>query len=266
MRLCVDKINYSLFGIPWNKSAKVAVFGVAYDSSSELAKGSMAFPASVRLASYGVEWDYGFDASDFGDILPPHEADKMNEEVKEFLNDLWARGFRKFFAMGGNHSITIPIVEFLAEKGLKKYVHFDAHADFRSEWTGTKNSFACVLKRVRDVVSDVSLIGVRSVADEEKDVYDQVHVLSGNDFSIDEAKKTVNAADYVSVDMDVFPIAQVTNPEPANGLDFGKFLQTLSGKKIGFDITEGVPQKLYGDFVGTQGALIARRALKLLKQ
>jgi agmatinase len=261
----VDKINYSLFGIPWkDATAKVAVFGVAYDSSSELTKGALAFPAATRLASYGVEWDHNFDATDFGDLLPPHEVEKMSSGVKEFLDDLWHKGFRKFFVMGGNHSITIPVAEFLAEKGLKKYVHFDAHADFRDEWTDTKKSFACVLRRVREVVSDVSLIGVRSVAEEEKDVYDKVHVLEGKDFSVEKAKKMVEAADYISVDMDVFPISEVTNPEPAHGVPFGSFLETLSGKKMGFDIVEGVPQKIYSDFVGTKGALIARQALRLL--
>ncbi|MBR9680643.1 MAG: hypothetical protein GOU98_02345 [Candidatus Altiarchaeota archaeon] len=260
----MDKINYSLFGMPWKTKAKVAVFGVAYDANSELAKGSLAFPAAIRLSSYGVEWDQSFDASDFGDILPPHEVDKMHEGVKEFLDDLWGDGFRKFFVMGGNHSVTIPIVEFLAEKGLKKYVHFDAHADFRDEFLETKKSFACVLKRVSEVVSDVSLIGVRSVADEEKDVYDKVEIIKGENFEVNNAKKLVEKADYVSVDMDVFPISQVTNPEPAHGLEFGKFLETLHGKKMGFDVVEGVPEKLYGDFVGTQGALIARRALTLL--
>jgi agmatinase len=260
----VDKIGYSLFGLPWNAQKKVAVLGIAYDSTSELAKGAINFPASVRLASYGTEWDEEFDASDLGDILPSVSPEKMVEETKEFLDGLWGKGFRKFFVMGGNHSVTIPVVEFLAEKGLRNYVQFDAHADFRQEWSGTKFSFACTLKRAGEVAK-CSLIGVRSVAEEEKDVFDKVEVLTGKDFDLAKAKKIVGKADYVSIDMDVFDIPFVTNPEPVYALRLEQVLESLNGKKMGIDIVEGVPQKLFGDYVGAMGAGIARKALSLLR-
>jgi agmatinase len=247
----VDTISYSLFGLPWNAQKKTAVLGVAYDSTSELAKGAMGFPASVRLASYGTEWDEDFDVADLGDILPSVSPEKMVEETKEFLDGLWGKGFRKFFIMGGNHSITI-------------HVQFDAHADFRQEWSGTKFSFACTLRRASEVAK-CSLIGVRSVAEEEKDVFDKVEVLNGKDFDIARARKIVGKADYVSVDMDVFDIPFVTNPEPVYALRLEQVLESLNGKKMGIDIVEGVPQKIFGDYVGAMGAGIARKALSLLR-
>ena len=258
------EISYSLFGMPWKKKAGTAVFGVAYDATSELLKGAMAFPAAIRLASYGIEWP-ACDASDFGDILPSVPPKLMVREVREFMDDLWAGGFRKFLVLGGNHSVTVPVVQFLAEKGLKRYVQFDAHADFRDEWMGTPYSFACTLRRVSEV-ADVSLIGVRSVAGEEEEAFKTVNKVTGEEAHRrkQETAKLVREADYVSIDMDVFDIRQVTNPQPENALDLAFVLDSLSGPKMGVDMVEGIPEKLYGDYVGTVGATLARKALQII--
>lgn len=260
----VDKIKYSLFGIPWEGESKTAVLGVIYDATSELKKGSASFPAAIRLASYGIEWDENFDAIDCADILPQTNPEKMFEGVKNYLADLWQEGFRHFLVLGGNHSITIPVVQFLSENKLKRYVQFDAHADFRNEFLGSKNNFACSLRRASEV-AECSLIGVRSIAEEEKDIFDKVEVIMGKDFDLNKAKKIVERADYVSIDMDVFDIPWVTNPEPSYGLRLEQVLGSLSGKKIGCDIVEGVPEKIFGDRVGSMGAILARGALGLLK-
>jgi len=236
----------------------VAVFGVAYDATSELAKGTLAFPAAIRLASYGLEWT-SLDASDFADLLPPTSPELMVKGVKDFLEGLWSRGFRHFFVMGGNHSITVPVVEFLAGHGLRRYVQFDAHTDFRDEFLGSKYSFACTLKRVSEV-ADVALVGVRSGEVEGMKVISGAEALMRKK----EVARLVRKADYVSVDMDVFNIPQVTNPEPHHALTLDYLLDVLRGKKMGVDVVEGVPQRLYGDLAGTYGAIIARKAILLM--
>jgi arginase family enzyme len=258
----MNTINYSLFAVPWKQKARVAVFGVAYDATSELAKGTLAFPAAIRLASYGLE-QAQLDASDFADILPPTSPELMVAGVKDFMDDLWSQGFRHFFVMGGNHSITAPVVEFLAEHGLKRYVQFDAHTDFCDEFLGSKYNFACTLKRVSEVV-DAAVVGVRNIEIDER--FDGVEVIEGKDALRRKAEvaRLVRKADYVSVDMDVFNIAQVTNPEPHNAITLDYLLDVLKGKKVGVDVVEGVPNKLYGDLVGTYGAIIARKAIQLM--
>ena len=262
------RIDYSLFNIPWKRRASVAVFGVAYDSTSSLNKGSVAFPASVRLASHGIEWDIDFDASDFGDLLPRTPPDIMLKDVEEFMDELWSMGFRRFFVMGGNHSITIPVVRFLSEKGLKNYVQFDAHADFRQEFTGTEYSYACTLRRVSEFVKDVSLIGVRSIAEEEREVLDSVRVIEGKDLchKKEEVRNIVKNADYVSIDMDALRGASTSNPEPHWQIELGFLLESLDGPKTAVDVVEGVPERVLGDPTATMAALIARKALPLLSQ
>lgn len=257
-------INYSLFGIPWRGSARTAVFGVAYDSTSELAKGAAAFPAAVRLASYSIEWPGERDAADFGDLVPPIPPAAMVGSVKEFMGGLWDDGFRRFLVLGGNHSVTVPVVQFLAENGLESYVQFDAHADYRPEFMGTPYSFACTLRRVAEVVPDVSLVGVRSVAPDEEDVFDDVTVITGEEAGgrKEEVAELVRRAGYVSIDMDVFNVPGVTNPQPQHALELGYVLDVLQGAKASVDLVEGVPEKLYGDLAGSYGALLAREVIK----
>ncbi|HDR53233.1 MAG TPA: hypothetical protein ENN60_00965 [archaeon] len=276
--------DWSLFGLPRGnvtKPGKTAVFGICYDSTSELGKGTAAFPIAVRLASSGVEWEqqdapvkpakftsvHDLGAVDVGDLIPSPHPDMAFSEIADFLDSLWSEGFRRFLVLGGNHSVTIPVVKFLHEKkAIHKYVQFDAHADAREIHTGIPNSFACTFRRVAETIGpeNCSLIGIRSVAEEEADFVNTVKVIYGSDMNLSEAEKLVNSADYISVDIDVLEHASVTNPEPHNGMTLGQVLKTLSGSKTGFDIVEGIPQKYFGDPTATAAALIARKALTLL--
>ena len=265
--------SWSLFGLPRQGKGKTAVFGVAYDSTSFVGKGAAAFPVAVRLNSFGIEWEDGrqsihnFQAVDKGDLVPSPNDKDFSSEVGDFMSNLWSEGFRKFLVLGGNHSVTIPVIEFLKSKNtVKKYVQFDAHADARETDRKTPSSFACTFRRVAEVLGpeNCSLIGIRSVAEEEVEFLEKTNVVYGESLDIKKVNELVKSADYVSVDMDVFEHASVTNPEPHHGMNLSQVLDSLSGTKQGFDIVEGVPRKYFGDATATAAALLARKALFLL--
>lgn len=73
--------------------------------------------------------------------------------------------------LGGEHSVTYPFVRGLIESG--RYPEFgvlqiDAHADLRNEWTGTKLSHACVMRRLRDDLNlNTTHVGIRAIGDDE---------------------------------------------------------------------------------------------------
>lgn len=266
--------NWSLFGLPRTGNGKTAVLGVVYDSTSHIGKGAAAFPIAIRLATHGIEWEennqsiHTTGAVDVGDLIPSPDSQIFVNETKEFMGELWGRGFRKFLVLGGNHSITIPIIDFLKEKNIvKTYVQFDAHADSREEDRGTKYSFACTFRRVSEFLGpeNCSLIGVRSVANEEADFVKTSNVLYGDSLDLKKVNEIVKSADYVSIDMDVLEAAKVTNPEPHSGMTLSQVLNSLSGAKVGVDVVEGIPKKFFGDDTATAAALIARKALFLLK-
>ncbi|MBR9681488.1 MAG: hypothetical protein GOV00_01675 [Candidatus Altiarchaeota archaeon] len=265
--------NWSLFGLPRTGKSKTAVLGIVYDSTSHIGKGAAAFPIAIRLATHGIEWEennqsvHTTNSIDVGDLIPGPDSSVFVKEVTAFLGDLWNEGFRKFLVLGGNHAITIPVIAFLKEKkAVKTYVQFDAHADSRDEDRGTKQSFACTFRRVSEILGaeNCSLVGVRSIAEEETAFIKKSNVLYGEKLDMKKVNEHVKRADYVSIDMDVFEHASVTNPEPHSGMTLSQVLGTLSGKKTGIDIVEGIPQKFFGDDTSTAAALIARKALFLL--
>ena len=269
----VNTTDWSLFGFPRNASGKIAVLGIAYDSTSYLGKGTAAFPIAVRLASHGIEWESESgsvqerEAIDFGDLIPSPDSENFVNETKEFMDGIWSQGFRKFLVLGGNHSITIPVIDFLNEKGIvKKYLQFDAHGDAREEDRGTRFSFACTFRRISEILGseNCTIAGVRSIAGDEKDFLTKSNTIFGKSPDLGLLESRVKEADYISVDMDVFEHASVTNPEPYYGLTLSQVLASLSGKKVGFDIVEGIPQQYFGDDTATAGALLARKALFLL--
>lgn len=71
--------------------------------------------------------------------------------------------------LGGEHSITFGSLRAMQKRyGTIGVIHFDAHADLRDTYEGTKYSHACVMRRAAD---DLGLplfqVGVRSLSPEE---------------------------------------------------------------------------------------------------
>ena len=70
--------------------------------------------------------------------------------------------------LGGEHSITPPIVRAAAEVYPNLSVlQFDAHADLRDEFTGGKFSHASAMRRVLEITPYLVQVGVRSFSAEE---------------------------------------------------------------------------------------------------
>jgi len=71
--------------------------------------------------------------------------------------------------LGGEHTVTYGAVEALYNKYGKDFciVQFDAHADLRDEYDGTKFSHACIMKRVFDLDIPFYQLGTRSYSIEE---------------------------------------------------------------------------------------------------
>jgi agmatinase len=74
-------------------------------------------------------------------------------------------------AVGGEHSITPPLVEAARQRyGELGVVQFDAHADLREAYEGTPHSHACVMRRVLDFDLPTLQVGIRSLSVEEAEL------------------------------------------------------------------------------------------------
>jgi agmatinase len=161
--------------------------------------------------------------------------------------------------LGGEHTVSygsiIAAKNFFKDTGI---IHFDAHADLRDEYEGSKFSHACVMRRVHENKIPIIQIGTRSFSIEEKNYRDRYNdIICYNAPEINKDKKfTIEFPDnfpeniYISVDVDGFDpslIPHTGTPVPG-GLfwyDFFSFINSIPMNKkiIGFDIVELSPNK-----------------------
>ena len=267
------------------EDADFVIFGLPFDSTTSFRSGSRDAPDAMRHASYNFEtYDQRHDI-DLADI-PICDIGNMGlgsdpacawEAIKSGLSTLPEEAIT--VAMGGEHSITPPIVEHLAsttEGGLGVIV-LDAHLDLREEYGCTVFSHACVSRRVleMDGVSGFVSIGIRSGSKEEFRFAADNRIsfftcedvsLSGIDGVLDEALAALEASGYeriyLSLDFDVIDPAYapaVGNPEPfgLSPKDVAAVIDRLAPVVAGLDITEITPAYDHGQ-TAILGARMAR--------
>ncbi len=118
----------------------VALFGIPYDGGVSYRPGARFAPSAVREASslgrgFHMTRDRNvFDVlrvADIGDSpTVPIDQAQTYEKIEKFVTDV-LKSKKKFIAVGGDHSTTLPVLRAL-KKHYKKplnFIHFDAHLD-----------------------------------------------------------------------------------------------------------------------------------------
>jgi len=162
-------------------------------------------------------------------------------------------------SLGGEHSITPFLAKYLLPKN-STIIVFDAHADFRELYKGSKNNHACSVYNLKKQGFNIILIGVRSFFENEEEKLTSNKISYFADSLLQKRKKrkkllkiikNISGNIYISIDMDVFSPALVPGvgtPQPG-GIDWYFFKKIL--KKIifnnninlvGADIVELIPE------------------------
>jgi len=179
--------------------------------------------------------------------------------------------------LGGEHSITPPIVRAAAEcYGTMSVLQFDAHADLRNAYTGGKFSHASAMRRVLEITPHLVQVGIRSFSEEEFDectlqiasLITPRMLAQDRDLYIENILDALTEHVYITVDIDVFDPAYAPGtgtPEPG-GLDWFQVTNVLRRvcrmkKIVGADIVEVAP--LGGNHVVTE-FLAARLVAKII--
>ncbi len=156
----------------WAESSWI-YFGIPMDFTASFQPGSRFAPARVREASYAIEtYSVSLDRDleelsicDVGDLeLPFGNVTESLNRIKTAARQIVADQ-KGLLALGGEHLVTLPIVEVLAEKYPELViVHLDAHADLRDEYLGEKYSHATVMRRITEFIKPKNLyqFGIRS--------------------------------------------------------------------------------------------------------
>jgi len=249
------------------QDADYVVVGLPFDGTASFRSGSRDGPDAIRLASFNFEsYDCYYDVDlaalaicDLGNMDLGADPAYADATIKEGIALLPEAAIPIF--LGGEHSITPPIVESLAERsapgGLGVLV-LDAHLDLREEYGCTRYSHACASRRIleKEGVCSYASIGIRSGCKEEFTFakengipyYTSLDVKKkGIDYVLDRAMEGMDCERlYLSIDLDALDPAfapAVGNPEPfgLTSWDVLRVIERAAPKAVGLDINELTP-------------------------
>src|SRR5204862_5576620 len=245
------------------ENARVVILPVPLDRTTSYVPGTRSGPHEILVASSHMElWDEETqtDVHSIGVFtLPEMEfpfatMEEVVREIRRVASEIVSRD--KFpVVLGGEHSITAPVVAAVAAKHRGVSVlQIDAHADLRESYMGTPYNHACAMRRVLEYAR-ATQVGVRSLSSEEAAAaptlpteifydYDMRRHEDWIDRVVDSLAETV----YITIDCDGFDPAimpAVGTPEPG-GLTWYEALGLLrrvieSRHVVGCDIVELCP-------------------------
>ncbi|HKY28274.1 MAG TPA: agmatinase [Pyrinomonadaceae bacterium] len=244
---------------PAAQPTRLALVGFRYDENSSFMKGAADAPPQIRAAlrsdasnlwsesgvDLGVEGTF-FDAGDVAPVAGTDMFSLIENSVWTLLNDNLAP-----ISLGGDHSITYPIVKAMARKHPRLSVlHFDAHPDLYDELQGNRHSHACPFARIMEegLVARLVQVGVRTINGHQKEQARRfgVETIEMRDWK-DDLSLAFETPLYISLDMDALDPAfapGVSHREPG-GLSTRQvidLIRRLRGNVVGADIVEFNPR------------------------
>jgi agmatinase len=248
-------------------TSRAVIFPVPLERTTSYKHGTRNGPAAILAASRNMElYDEELELEPYKEIgihtLPAIDtADGTLDEVisEIFTAQLGLLEDEKFtVALGGEHSLTPPLVSATAKKYKNLSVlQIDAHADLRDEYQGNPASHACAMRRVVEICPAVQ-VGIRSLSVEEAQAIPRLHtsIYWAKDIARAPLKSWIAKvlADlspnvYLTIDLDGFDPAIVPatgTPEPG-GLDWMQVTSLVRAvadhkKIVGMDVVELLPQ------------------------
>lgn len=152
---------------------QVALFGVPYDGTTSFRSGTRFGPEAIRAVSEGLEtYDPHLEADledfvirDLGNLnIGTGSPEPVIEFVQRATTQVLNAGLHPLI-LGGEHSLSSGAVAAVAERYPDLVlVQFDAHADLRDTYLGSRHNHACAMRRCLEVMPQPALvqIGIRS--------------------------------------------------------------------------------------------------------
>lgn len=252
------------------KNADIVVFGIPFDGNVSYRKGAKAGPDEIRKSTAPIpptteffEDLSGTKVVDLGDF-DQEDAGLLFTEVQETVAELVKAG--KFFTMmGGDHSVTIPVLRGIDQAIDHDFgiLHIDAHFDLCDALDGNRLSHGCTERRALELEhvansQSIFFIGIRSAELDELEFMKKNKVLVINASSFEEqgtkqviaevkAKMSHFKSIYLTVDIDSLDPAYAagTGTPKFGGLTSRQLLDLLKGlfdlPIIAFDVVEVAP-------------------------
>jgi agmatinase len=243
--------------------SRVVVLPVPLDRTTSYVGGTRNGPHEILVASSHMElWDEETE-TDVHSIgictLPEMEfpfatIDEVVAEIERVASEIVRRD-KFLFVIGGEHSITPPVVAAVAAKhpGVS-VLQIDAHADLREAYMGSPNNHACAMRRVLEHARTTQ-VGIRSLSTEEASAIPGLETTIFYDYNMrddsrwmDRVVDSLGEKVYITIDcdgMDPAIMPSTGTPEPG-GLSWREMLELLrkvieARTVVGCDLVELAP-------------------------
>jgi len=246
--------------------ADFTVIGIPYDGAVCARKGAAQAPERLRFWSQHLT-PFSEDRTrladvricDLGDLPVTNQAPDF-ERIRRLVADLPNLPI----LLGGDHSVTIPILQGQRQRYSTQrlgLLWLDAHPDLCDVFTDSRLSHACVLRRGLEAgirPEDVCLVGLRSWEDQEIGLIENggLHVFTAADVTelglksiANDVRKILSRCDAIHISLDIDCLdpafAPGTGIPEAGGLSTREvltLLKTLQGLPlVGLDVVEVAP-------------------------
>ncbi|MCP4143084.1 MAG: agmatinase [Chloroflexi bacterium] len=275
----------------------VAIIGIPLDSAVSYRSGTRFGPRKIRESSLMI-WGFNrvlnispaseLNIVDYGDLsVIPMDMQATMENITEGTKSVLEKDV-KVIALGGDHSISLPLLRAHAAKhGQLAVIHFDSHPDtWDEEFDNQLYSHGTPYRRaIEEKLIDPNTyiqVGIRGPISGSEDITEPeemgVNVQTiekvfdrGIPAIISEIHKTIGDCPvYVSLDIDsVDPaFAPGTGTPEVGGLSSYQILQLVRGLKglniVGFDLVEVSPPYDHSEITSILAANLAFEFLSLL--
>lgn len=253
------------------------LLGIPFDGQSSYLRGAGDAPAKIREAlrcdaanswsELGVDLGITGAYEDAGDLA---FAEKDAFAAIEHGVDALIKKGKRPLCLGGDHSITYPIVKAFARHDPELTIfHFDAHPDLYEDFEGNRLSHACPFARIMEskLAKRLVQLGIRTMNGHQREQAKRfgVEVVEMSALPAYDKLKSAGPV-YITFDMDVLDPAfapGLSHREPG-GMSVREaiaHLNAIEGTIVGADLVEYNPVQDIGGLTATVAAKILKDIL-----
>ena len=249
--------------LPSFEEAAAVILSIPLDRTTSYVGGTRNGPHEILQASSHMElWDeevradiHGIGIFTLPEMeLPFGEMAAVVDEIERVAYEVIGRD-KFLFTLGGEHSITPPLVSAAARKFENlSLLQIDAHADMRDAYMGTPHSHACAMRRSLQHAK-VTQVGIRSLSTEEAQALPHLNSTVFWDVDmrrdtnwIDRVVESLHEHVYVSIDVDgmdpaIMPATGTPEPGGLSWREITGLLRAVAERRtvVAADIVELAP-------------------------
>jgi len=257
----------------------IALLGVPLDKNSSFLTGAAMAPPKIREAFHsdssnyftesGIDLKDSLEWRDLGDL--PLDRSDTHAAIGEAVADA-LKGNEKLISLGGDHSITYPIVRGVWSRYPKlSILHLDAHTDLYDNYENNPYSHASPFARILEEKPDTRVIqaGIRTSTTHTRKQSSRfgVEVIYMNEWR-DDLRFKFDGPVYLSLDLDALDpafVPGISHYEPGGFTtrQVLSIIQNLACNVIGADIVEYNPSR---DINGVTGMVAAKFMKEIMDQ